>query len=332
MSFSERINFSLNEYDARCLDLRSCCDHVSQLAEASHWEELALALLLLAQDLEEHFGGVLSGLESPQAAGDCAEFACNPVGSLPESLRLGLRDVAASAEELRGGIAARPGALPLDPCRLRAQARRCTELFREGHALVLSRLPEAERKKLASQVRRFHRALWAVLAAFVFTAAAILAAPSLQRAWKDFRQENFIHDFVALTSEPSNLRVSGALGPEKEAERRWRWGVGPRTVITLELKKPSPVRLDYAVSNPLEGQELTLVVNGEVLARHTGLPAVTGMAQSLRESVRFQGRAGVNSIVFEHPQVNRFNFVQDDTPYAVAFLELTLATGLKVLP
>ena len=328
----EHTGFRLQDYDARCLDLRSRCDHVSQLAEANRWEDLALAQFLLAQDLWRHFGGVFTALASPPDGRGLRGSRPEPAMSLPESLGLGLHDVAASAEELRAGVAGESDAFLLDPVRSLAQARRCTELFREGHALTLSRLPEAERKILAGQVRRFHRAVWIALVACVFTTAAVLAAPSLQRAWQDFQQANFAHDFVAMASEPPNLHISGVFGPEKEGERRWRWGSGPRTVITLELKKPGPVRLNYAVSNPLEGQELALVVNGEVLARHMDLPVVTGMAQSLRESVRFQGRAGLNSIVFEHPLVNHFDFVQDDTPYAVAFLELSLAAGLKALP
>lgn len=324
----ERANFCLKDYDARCLALRSRCDHMSRLVEANRWEALALALPPLAQDLGRHFGQVLSALERPRAAGDGTEPARDPAKPLPE----GPRGVAVSVEGLRGDATEGPGEPPLDPVRLRAQARRCMELFREGHALVLSRLPEAERKILAGQARRFHRAVWTVLAACVFATAAVLAATPLQWVWQDFRQANFVHDFVTTASEPSNLGISGVLGPEKEAGRRWRWGIGPRTVITLELEKTGPVRLDYAISNPLEGQALTLVVNGEVLARHTGLSAVTGMAQSLHESVRFQGRAGPNAIVFEHPLMNHFDFVKDDTPYAVAFLKLTLAAGLKVLP
>lgn len=315
ISAQQPAGFCLQAYDARCLDLRSRCDHVCDLADEGRWEELSRSLPLLARDIGRHFGQALARLESADEAspGD-------PLNALNDDLRANLRDLATpTAQPGEGG----------GPALLRLRAARCAGLFRRGHAAVLARLPEAQRRKLDGQKRRQRRSAWVALAAVLAIVALALASPSLERVWNEFQRNNFVHDFLAQSIRPASLDVSGAFGPEHDAKRRWRWGCGARTVITFHLDSPGPLRLDYAISNPLEGQELTVSANGRALSRHAGLPAVTDMAQSLRESLRFQGRAGRNEIVFEHPLVNRFTFVQDDTPYAVAFLELTLAAGLR---
>jgi len=302
-------SFDLDAYDARCLALRGRLDRLAGLEAMGREAALARELPGLLSELRVHFGQALCQLHREAAAGE-------PDEALPEPLRSACDDIALRLAQ--GG-----------PQELRGGAADCLRLFRQGHVRVLEALPPAGKERLARARRRARRLALALLAACACALGLLLAAPALERAWKGFERNNFALDLARDAAERPGLRIAGVYGPEADKEKRWRWGWGTQTIIALELDRPGPVSLDYAVSNPLEGQTLGVSANGELLASHGPLPGVTGMARSVAGSVRFQGREGLNAIVITHPVVNHFTFTGDDTPYAVAFLELRLATGLR---
>jgi len=292
--------FDLDAYDAGCLELRVRLDRLAEMEALGRAETLASGLAGTARALRGHFGMALETLGADL-----------PDGFVEALDALARRAASGDPEVLREGLG------------------QCLRAFRDGHALVLAGLPQERRERLALAQRLVRRRLLASLALAACGLGLVLAAPALERAWQGFERNNFVHDFVREDSGRPGLRIAGAYGPEADGERRWRWGWGTRTIVALELDNPGPVRLDYAVSNPLEGQSLAVVANGEILAVHGPLPGVTGMARSAAGSVRFEGRTGLNAIVFEHPLVNHFTFTGDDTPFSVAFLELRLAAGLR---
>lgn len=306
-------SFDLAAYDARCLALRARLDRLAGLEALGREAALARELPGLLRDLRGHFGQALRQLDREAAA---AAAAGAPDEALPEPLRSACDDIALRLDQ--GG-----------PQALRGCAALCLGLFRQGHARVLEALPPAGKERLAKARRRVRRLALGLLAACACALGLLLAAPALERAWKGFERNNFALDLARDAAERPGLRIAGVYGPEADKEKRWRWGWGTQTIIALELDRPGPVSLDYAVSNPLEGQTLGVSANGELLASHGPLPGVTGMARSVAGSVRFQGREGLNALVITHPLVNHFTFTGDDTPYAVAFLELRLATGLR---
>ncbi len=123
--------------------------------------------------------------------------------------------------------------------------------------------------------------------------------------------------------------LSGLGGVEREAERRWRWAMGPKNAIDFTLARDTPLRLTYAVVNPFPDQGYTLSVNGTVLARETGLARTDWKDPADVRTVAFTGKAGHNSLAFAFDKINHVNaaFTETDaTPYAAAFTVLRLET------
>ncbi|GFK94713.1 hypothetical protein NNJEOMEG_02560 [Fundidesulfovibrio magnetotacticus] len=295
--------FDPSAYDAGCLALRTRLDRLARLEALGRADAVERNLTRTARDLDEHFEAAFVALGIQRSFAPDAQ-------TFPRDLP---RRDALPGQDATGGRGAR--------CLIRQ--------FRQAHALVMESLPWPVRESLDRARRRTRRTMGTVLALAACAAVLILAWPALRGVWHGFERANFVHDFVLQAADRPGVRIAGVYGPEVQDGLRWRWGWGTRSIIALELNRPEPVRLDFAVSNPLEGQTLSVIVNGETLAHHGPLPAATGMARSASGSVRFQGKAGLNAIVIEHPLMNHFTFTGDDTPYSVAFLELVLSTGLR---
>ena len=118
------------------------------------------------------------------------------------------------------------------------------------------------------------------------------------------------------------VAVSGLCPLETSEEGTWRWALGPVTRLRFNLACPCPVVLQYRVNNPLEGQEVRVEANGQVLQAVQGLPPQKWLGVSIEGVLTFQGQAGENAIDFTYKLFNnpttRF-FEQESRPLALVF-------------
>jgi hypothetical protein len=135
------------------------------------------------------------------------------------------------------------------------------------------------------------------------------------------------HDFFKPEALPFGTSTENLQDMLSQAEppRQWRWALGPRTAVTINLPRDGEVVLRFAFNNPLERQTVTLSADGRTLWTGEALPAQKWMRDVVEQTVRFKGKKGANTLVFQFSRWNGspdFFSQTDHTPYAVAFVRL----------
>lgn len=132
---------------------------------------------------------------------------------------------------------------------------------------------------------------------------------------------------LLLSAAPKGLHMSGFEGPETSEEGRWRWMVGPQSTLKFRLQESRAYVLRYALNNPLPGQKVELIINGETVLTREGMPPDPWLKPSIREIRVLQGRAGENTIVWRFSMQNHAGVVfaeKDKRPLAQVLLECKL--------
>ena len=132
-------------------------------------------------------------------------------------------------------------------------------------------------------------------------------------------------DFFDPRTLDATVQTTGLRDIEFDPAGKWRWAVGPESRISFRQQQARPMRLEFAISNPLPGQSIVLSINGQEVKRYDNLPATPWLAATLSESLPFDAQAGTNEIVFTYSLQNGRGATlgsSDQTPYAVSFTTL----------
>lgn len=106
-----------------------------------------------------------------------------------------------------------------------------------------------------------------------------------------FRLKN--PDFLApLNSMAFNIESS----PEQDRGKDYLWAYGPETEISFQTRVPLPMSLCFSTHNLIEGQSLTVTVNGEIIGRLDSLRANPPGVDDDHPCLRFRSRAGMNTV------------------------------------
>lgn len=130
----------------------------------------------------------------------------------------------------------------------------------------------------------------------------------------------------------SLLETFQGLDPEENTpEGRFRWGHGPVTSCSFQVRKAQSVRVAYAFTNVIPGQEVTITHNGDVVGKLKDLLAQKWLTDVVRGELTLEARPGENTVNFQfskyNGQCNTSTFAPKDTrPMAVAFTKLTIET------
>jgi len=106
-----------------------------------------------------------------------------------------------------------------------------------------------------------------------------------------------VFDSPAVASvEPVNL---GKI--EHNEANIWRWGLGPQSQLVFDLPEAANVWLEFDFANVIPGQDVTVMVNGEIVKVLPDLPA------DARESLRIPlaGRKGRNTVTIGYSDWNQ---------------------------
>ena len=175
------------------------------------------------------------------------------------------------------------------------------------------------------------------LAAWAFCLGLVVAAAAGGREVWRWRQQSLEHEaratfavdlLDAASPLPPDFKVAGLLSPEQKDGHRWRWGVGPRTVVAFVLPLPRIVHLTFRVNNPVPDQQLTITANGA--AAMLPLPkAHRWMEGEETFALTFPGQVGLNAITIDYKAFNQSGMAfapGDPTGYAAAFTAFAIAT------
>jgi len=130
-------------------------------------------------------------------------------------------------------------------------------------------------------------------------------------------------------TRPSHFKVGGLLLPEREGERYWCWGLGPRTLIAFVLQEPQQITVSGALHNPIAGQVATFNGNGTLQSFPCELSRTWPQADT-EFTFTFNGIQGLNTLSIEFTDWNHKNSAfapNDPNQYAVAFQRLSLTTS-----
>ena len=132
---------------------------------------------------------------------------------------------------------------------------------------------------------------------------------------------NFIHN-----SSLSSATFKG-LGPLEESPfGAFRWGIGPGTVLRLELAESQELILRFKLHNPIQNQRITIENNGKLVAHFSEIL----YRNTFEQEVRFQGEKQ-NTISINFAKWNHQTEVFPEDPRKIACmfvrLDLTATAG-----
>lgn len=129
---------------------------------------------------------------------------------------------------------------------------------------------------------------------------------------------------LLLAASPKGMSITGMEGPEQSTEGVWRWMIGQQASLRFNLDKPQTLVLRYAMNNPLPGQRIELLVNKTSVSVHDGLEATPWLKRSVQETIRIDGKQGVNTVEWKFSLQNHSGVVfaeNDKRPLAQVLLE-----------
>ena len=110
-------------------------------------------------------------------------------------------------------------------------------------------------------------------------------------------------DLMAL--DPPAVPASGVRPVERAAGTAFRWLTGPGASVRLTLDAPRRLRLALSVSNPLEGQTVTVSLGGRTVARYENLPATPRLTGFVPLAAEFDAPAGPSELEISFSRYNR---------------------------
>ncbi|MHC1789091.1 glycosyltransferase family 39 protein [Solidesulfovibrio sp.] len=102
-----------------------------------------------------------------------------------------------------------------------------------------------------------------------------------------------------LGSASLDVREEG-IGPleQEEAGGQWRWALGEQTVLNFKLPEAAVVTADVALNNPIAGQAVTMLFNGQPIEEIRDLAPDTWLSPTVSRQLRLEARQGENNLTF----------------------------------
>ncbi|WP_341528682.1 hypothetical protein [Nostoc sp. UHCC 0302] len=124
-------------------------------------------------------------------------------------------------------------------------------------------------------------------------------------------------------NSPRSLALQGLSDIEKDNKSNsWRWALGPETVISFQLAKSQPLKLNFKFINLIASQNVDVEINGVAINKNS-----YEVGDQVEHSFKFQGTVGLNKIIFRYKDWNKHNttFAPNDVRLmAINFQELLI--------
>lgn len=105
--------------------------------------------------------------------------------------------------------------------------------------------------------------------------------------------------------DPPAVPASGFRPVERAGGIDFRWVTGPKTTLSLVLDAPRRLRLSFTASNPLDGQTITVLLNGREAARFENIPGAHRLTGFTRYEADLDAPAGVSEVALAFSRFNR---------------------------
>jgi hypothetical protein len=134
-----------------------------------------------------------------------------------------------------------------------------------------------------------------------------------------------------MVVDPPAVPAIGFRPVERAAGMDFRWVLGPRASVVLNLAAPKRLVLSLTASNPLEGQTVTVLVNGRAVEKFENIPTAARLTGFRRYEVPFDAPPGTVEIALEFTRYNRRSAEDTFAPEDKEPLAVTIS-GLEITP
>jgi hypothetical protein len=114
-----------------------------------------------------------------------------------------------------------------------------------------------------------------------------------------------------MAFDPPSIQATGFRSVERAAGQDFRWVLGPRAVLKLYLDAPMRLVLAFKASNPIEGQDMAVILNGLRVREFTNIPKTDRLTGFKNYEVLLDVQPGPVEIALEFAQYNHKS--PDDT-------------------
>lgn len=134
------------------------------------------------------------------------------------------------------------------------------------------------------------------------------------------------------------FKLGGFWSPECDSRsgKQFVWAEGPRGMVIFISARDQRVSLTFSLSNPIAGQTISVLANGDAVKTYENMPAVPFLEVSAKETIEFDARKGLNEITFTSSMWNKSGAIlneQETRQLAFALTDFHLRSTLPlVLP
>ena len=131
--------------------------------------------------------------------------------------------------------------------------------------------------------------------------------------------------------DPPAVPATGFRPVERAAGVDFRWVLGPKASLLLNLETPQALVLSLTASNPMEGQTVTVLVNGRPVGKFENLPRVERFTGFRRYEVSLGTLSGTVEVALEFTRYNRRSAEDTFAPEDKDSLAMIIS-GLEIIP
>lgn len=134
-------------------------------------------------------------------------------------------------------------------------------------------------------------------------------------------------DLFATDGDSPSLKLGG-LGPVEEFKgTRYRWALGPKTVVAFVHSGEDRFEVTLKMANNIHGQTVTVIANGVMVDSFSPPASQEFLAGVFERKVSFTTRSGLNTVFIEYELWNGNGAVvseNDARPFALAYVAISL--------
>jgi hypothetical protein len=134
-----------------------------------------------------------------------------------------------------------------------------------------------------------------------------------------------------MVVDPPDVPTIGFRPVERAAGVDFRWVLGPRASLVLNIESPKRLLLSLTASNPIEGQSVTVLVNGRAVEKLENIPKAARLTGFRRYEILLDAPSGTVEIALEFTRYNRRSAEDTFAPEDKEPLALTIS-GLEISP
>jgi hypothetical protein len=107
-----------------------------------------------------------------------------------------------------------------------------------------------------------------------------------------------------MALDPPAVQATGFRHVERASGVDYRWILGPTATITLALGAPKHLKLIFTASNPIDDQDIVIILNGKDIAKFKTIPKDDRLLGFKKYEALLDAAAGTNELTLTFSRYN----------------------------